>query len=514
MLSKLTNDDHAMRGGSRVIEITAWVLLFSIASVIAVFRARLWHNHDISWLSLASERMLNGATLGRDILELNPPLIMWIMAPSAWLGDFYNADFFIVYNIMFTATAFMSSVLVMQITKQVTTKPRAILTSIATLLILIVPIGYEFGQRDHLSFLFIVPYLFIESTKGYSGRHVSLDVLCAVLASIGLLLKPQYGLVPAGFLLMNVISGRSVFLRSWHIYLSMFACALMYVVVVLLFYKDWLELTKLTMRLYSAYNATYWDLIRVFSSRAVILFLGTAVLLSIRPRNIGITMSIRLTAAAALLLAAGMLQLKGWSYHLIPGCLGLTLAFSVYFTTSNYKEWLVGWQRFAIGFLLSILVIVFARSITKDIAFHREAGLAGLADMRRIMRGSDSSSFLALSTSIFPVFPAVVDEHVTWGSRSPAQWIVPGAVRLQLGDARSKALGLRMNKLVSNLVSDDLLMFKPAIVVVQHSDNQAMPKEFDWVAFLSKTQRFRKVWLSYCLTEFGVKWSIYHRCRP
>jgi hypothetical protein len=53
-------------------------------ALVAEFRRPL--NPDVAWYLNSAERVLGGERLYTDILEINPPLIVWLSVPIAWLS--------------------------------------------------------------------------------------------------------------------------------------------------------------------------------------------------------------------------------------------------------------------------------------------------------------------------------------------------------------------------------------------------------------------------------------------
>src|SRR6185437_7942529 len=53
----------------------------------AVFYANGELHHDPSFLLVATRRWLDGATLYRDIVEINPPLIFYLTAPAVLISN-------------------------------------------------------------------------------------------------------------------------------------------------------------------------------------------------------------------------------------------------------------------------------------------------------------------------------------------------------------------------------------------------------------------------------------------
>ena len=67
---------------SAPIATTGLLLLLVALTVMAVGPAHL--NHDAAWYLYVVERWPGGATLYRDVLDTNPPLIVWLSTPAVW----------------------------------------------------------------------------------------------------------------------------------------------------------------------------------------------------------------------------------------------------------------------------------------------------------------------------------------------------------------------------------------------------------------------------------------------
>ncbi len=120
----------------------------ALVAAVGVFIA--WHrtpSADVLWLVDVARRVTRGEVLYRDILEINPPLIVWLLLPFARTG--HPLEWFLAATV---GLAVASSVLV----ARALGRPGALVAALA--LLLVVPIGW-FGQREHLAVALILPWL-------------------------------------------------------------------------------------------------------------------------------------------------------------------------------------------------------------------------------------------------------------------------------------------------------------------------------------------------------------------
>ena len=63
---------------------------FAMLAIFALGIALRWSSlihHDVAWSLYLTTQYLNGATLYVDLIEVNPPLIYWLMAPGVLFGQ-------------------------------------------------------------------------------------------------------------------------------------------------------------------------------------------------------------------------------------------------------------------------------------------------------------------------------------------------------------------------------------------------------------------------------------------
>ena len=63
---------------------TGLLLLLVALTALAVAPAHV--NHDAAWYLYVVRHWLDGATLYRDVVDTNPPLIIWLSTPAVWIA--------------------------------------------------------------------------------------------------------------------------------------------------------------------------------------------------------------------------------------------------------------------------------------------------------------------------------------------------------------------------------------------------------------------------------------------
>ena len=66
-------------------------------------------HHDVAWYLYATGRLLDGATLYRDIIDLNPPLIFYLTTPAVWIArglEYSSIPVFKVYVLLIAIFSF------------------------------------------------------------------------------------------------------------------------------------------------------------------------------------------------------------------------------------------------------------------------------------------------------------------------------------------------------------------------------------------------------------------------
>ena len=394
---------------------------------------------DVAWLLYVARKWLGGQRLYEDIVEVNPPLIVWIYAlpamVSGWLGvppKSVSAPFFAA---MLLGCAWWTATL---LRGQATLFARRlpVFGTIGTVLLLLP--GVEFGQREHLLVATALPYIALFARMLHGERENPAAALPAgMLAALGCALKPSYVLA---FGVMELVGrrrgGRMIRLAS----LSAGATLAMYGLGVLVFCPAFLEkAVPLALALYGATDTPLWQIL--LQSRVLLAGVAVSVLLAASARRTlpaGQTfLADLLLALAAFALAATVsfvLQGKNWFYHELPGATAAVLALLLWgaamlqtlprrrlATPAALAPTALAPTALAPAALALAALAGFAWTGAVRLQTWVEAavepGLSTEVKLERIVKHEKAKTYIAFSEWIALGFPVVNNTGVTWASR-------------------------------------------------------------------------------------------------
>ncbi len=300
-----------------------WPLALAAAVVVAVvigvageFQSPL--NGDAAYLIDAARRMLGGAVLYRDLIDLNPPFAFWLALPVAALG-LDGAATIAVFRIGVITLAGSMLLLAWP-----ALRGAPALWAGYLLMVLGLPLGY-FGEREHLLAMLVFPlvaFVTVEAEGVEPGR--GRRIAAGLLAALSILLKPMAVvllLVLAAARVASSRSFRSLFREDFVAVAAGGAAGLLATVVLAPEYWG-------VVRDYGAlYRQFARQPLAVLLFRDVQMWVVWAALAAtvIGGRGLPVHHRVRvLTGVALALFAAAVSQGKGFGYHYYPA-----LAFAV-----------------------------------------------------------------------------------------------------------------------------------------------------------------------------------------
>ena len=173
---------------------TSLLLLLAVLAIVLFTMLRSPLKDDVAWLLYVARRWMAGRELYVDVVEVNPPLIVWISAIPIWIASALGIDaqltaipFFVIAVL---ACAWWTASL-LHGSGRLFEDRLPVFATIGTVL-LVVPAG-DLGQREHLLVAAILPYLTLFARSLGGDRTDRRDALIAgVLAGLGCALKPRY----------------------------------------------------------------------------------------------------------------------------------------------------------------------------------------------------------------------------------------------------------------------------------------------------------------------------------
>lgn len=493
----------------------AWIalvlgLLVLVAGVWPAVTLEL--DPDIAWLLHAAGRVLDGGRYGVDVVEVNPPLILWYSMVAVELARATGISAPLAYHLIVALLAAGSAGTVTLLFRRyppVAGSGLAGWLGLVVLFLLALPAGVSFGQREHLAVVLTLPYALVTGLR-LSGVAMarSVAVGSGVAAALGFALKP-YFLLPLALVEASAwISSRFRVGPFRPEAMAVAATGLLYAPLALLLHPDWARSALELAPLYRAYIrpslrqlVDHGDL--TFSIAAVAVLCWIALRRWRRPEA---RLSTSLAALATGFTASALLQWKIWHYLFVPigilaALLLVVLAVETWWTPTPLSGRVarglavltlavhlmgVGWE----GSFWASLATRYARTAGDD---YRH--LVRL--VREVARGR---TVAVLAANHGFSFPLVLDAGVQWPFRYPSLWPLTAIHRSELVPrsapirAPASPPDPRETALFDALV-EDLHRHPPAVLVVPRPDTRferwGYARFFDYLALLGTDPRLR-----------------------
>lgn len=465
-------------------------------SVGLLAQSETYLNHDVGWVLYSTKQMLNGAVFGKDIIEPNPPLIWWVssipVAISDALGTSVIGTFRAFVLLLTCLSLFIADRFIVALGGS---QLRRVMFLVTGAYLFTVAVNRDFGQREHLAALLVLPYIFAIAHR-MDGRV--LPVLGAIaigtVAGVGLAFKPYFVFVPLLLEVALIIRIRS--LRSLvrpealggGIAIALYAIALMS------FAKPWLfDALPDIWRVYWAFDQPLTGLWVSLAMKFAPPLLATFVIL----RNNPSAQSLALFLSAVGFFFAAAIQGKYYQYHLYPAFALLVLSSAIGLPGVPAK-----WRIPAAGIFVAVLIQnlnestmsllarsdygAFGRNISSVVAFVDENSERG-------------GSFLAVSTHPYPGFPTALYANRRWSSASNSQFYLPAVVRLRASgaSANTELIAFAERKAREGIQRD--LANGPDVVLFDQQRNRHAigQSKFNFLEFYLEDPEFRATWRAY-----------------
>ena len=464
----------------------------------ALFLAVMWGrtiNHDTAWYLHATRDWLNGARLYVDIVEVNPPWNFYLTIPVIWVSDLLslspvNAQYLVLAGLLAMS---LSWIWVLLQSHGRLSHLRQLWVLAGAALALTVPAASGVAQREHIMVLLIAPYVFgyllLDRPDGGIG-----GVARALVAAIGLCIKPHFMLFPVALTFVRVLQARS-FAPIWSLSnVTIVTVGALYVVMVRAVHPEYLDtIVPMALLVYGDYGLGS-SLVMERAEHAIFFFLcyviGVGYWLHGLPKGTGFILAL---VIAALLIYIS--QWTGYRYQAFPIKAFITL-FAVWLLAHTPLKsipaisavtllGLLALDAVRVGFYPQLPTPVFREAV-------REAG--------------PNPGVMVFSTSLQPAFPLVVEENARWTSRYPTFWLVPGALRgtretnceaePYLCDEYAAILHETRRAIVADFVSG-----APDVLIFDKRHRYIAQEDFDFRKFLSPQAGFSESFEGYELAE-------------
>lgn len=483
---------------------------------------------DQGFLLYAAQRVLGGAQIsGPQLVEGNPPLIIWFSTLPVILGHALNSSPFLMLKVIVFSMIGVSalwSARILRIVGAVNSPALLYATSASVLSAEILLKGWVFAEREHLLVILILPYIFSAIFAGRSRLRPAELCILGTAAGIAVCFKPQHALILVALELFLAIWNRS--LRRLLSPDLLFAALAVFAYVVIARLAVPLYFTATLPLLRETYWAFGWtnthDLIR--SERYFILFSCLALVAFDLTRH-KLRFSIAPGAFLACSLASSIafyVQHDGGPNRAYPQCAFLFLAIC-WIAIEKIPPAVAARWKFSSQFAASSLILTLA--LLPFLNKLREFGPIprSLPDTVFPQYPPQTSVFLF---SITPVaFPAVTQHHLVWASRFLHLWMLPAIVQNESAEAGGPAprkvlppdVVAQLAALQRVEVAEDIRRWKPAVVVVSRCQRlylytcYGLEYGFDLLGWFQKSPQFAAEWANYRFQTSQDDFDVYTR---
>jgi hypothetical protein len=333
-LKRVRDADDVMQAPASSARQRTRTLDLATAAILATMLARIFAdptriNHDCACLLMGAVMVQeNRMSLSSLFASMNPPLITYLNVLVARIAVFLGTDVIFVF-LLFVFLLVAGSVLTLRRVASgggLLSAPTAAFVALAWAGTLSVPFAqkdFNFGQREYLVALLLVPYL-VGRWRGWEGAPPSraMKILLGVAAGMGTCLKPHFALVPAvveGGWILGQRRLSPVFSADVVAYVTTGVAFVAHIFLLPAQLRNaFLGAITETARGYDVYNMP-WGYLGDRESIRFALVVGLAsVLLLAMYRTAGLRLAGTFGVMALVSVAIYFLQHKGWSYHAIP----------------------------------------------------------------------------------------------------------------------------------------------------------------------------------------------------
>lgn len=480
-------------------------------------------NHDVAWLLYAAGEVLGGSELYVDVIEVNPPLVMYVMVAIKGVSALTGLGELLALRVIVLALIGVTLWLGwLNLRQAVPSGLSATIVFLVSIFLLVPWVEYHFGQREHLTIVLVLPYLYA-ATASSCGRALPRGraLLTGLLAGVGFALKPFFlpvWLGVEGYLALR--RAPAIWKRSENY--AIIAFGLGYGLSILLFAFAYIEVAQWARSVYDAYwSWGFW----VLAGNPATLLALVALLAHSNVRASPATAELRrvLTVAVVMFLAAVFLQDKGWDYHWIPV---KTVALLLLTAVGVDALQLLERGRLSRHVRPAALVLTVLALLALNIRAYRSvrdvwARMAGdpfwLFDMIEVVEEHAPGGVISsLAANVKLDFPLVNYTGVRWGLRFNTLWMVPGLYAgVELGPAgfpyrRPEERG-ELERYVVEAVITDLRRSPPDLLIVDRRPPNWQMNGFNWLDYFGQEARFREIFAHYELISEVGPHTIYKR---
>jgi hypothetical protein len=469
---------------------------------------------DVSMYMVVARHILGGARPYVDVVDINPPLVIYIHVFIVWFANLFKVAPLELYDRALLIANF-------GIAFFITRKLRAFaeVSYYAAIGFLMVSlhalIAFQYGQREQLFMTFLIPYFCLRWDEK-ALESVSLYIL-TLMTGLLACLKPGFFAILASYEVVLYIYRKKLAMRQWFL---LCIPGLVYLAHFMFLPQDisdgfWIDLVPIvwsrywTMGLSMSEMAEFWGLaLLCYGSLASLsIFMG----LNSEDYKFKILVPIGICSLVGMVSAVS--QGKGWEYHLMPVQYFLFFGFPI-LLLALHQHITTNLKMTAVGVLLFIVLGQHSYHFFGDVSItlSRFTEVCGNEELKSIApRGSRIAIMAVHPCFSYPLF---YEQNYSLGTRYmvlfPLAFFNYTPERLEMLKTHypnESDLSSEEKKFVNN-VKIDLMKNKPDFIIFP---TQLVPEEFDSYRYSMSTGIFPDLVKSYKLVPTSLPWRVYRR---
>lgn len=487
-----------------------WLVAWSALALseLAVLSSQ-YLNQDVAWYCYMARRWLDGARLYHDVVDTNPPLIVWLSVPPTWIAGVAGLPLPWVVIGYVSALVAASVCACATLLKRAWPEASAVESRvlITAVLFCALPLaGREFGQREHLALLLALPYI-VAAAARLAGRPLPTRVATAlgVSAGLGLAIKPHLLAVAVVVEAVLVVARRHLASIGRRETAAMAIVVMAYVVVVLVWFREYLDIAGMVGQIYGGLNPEPRQLLASPALR--VWGLGLICIVAATLARQGRSLAMALMAGATGALIGGLWQLKGWYYHMYPALSLAVLSLVVTAVTAADRLSPTASRRLTTRSVALVLVLAMvtwgAREAWRTRTRPAVDTVTPLLEVARSI--PPGAPIYVIGMLLLPGVPVLTYSGRPWSGRHNSLWFLPGLYRDELSSRestftfrRAEAMPPLERRLYDEIIGD-LCAAPPAMLVVETVTHQGPGgrRPFDLLTYYRQDRRFARLFASY-----------------
>ena len=435
--------------------VLSMLALLTVLAVVLFAALRSPLKDDIAWLLYVARRWMAGRELYVDLVEVNPPMIVWIsvipLTVSRWLNISPQYVAMPGFVAVVLACSWWSACLLR--TQGALFAARAPVFAVIGSVLLIIPAA-DLGQREHLLVAAFLPYLILFArTLDGTRPSAAASIAAGVLASLGCALKPQYGLA---FAALELVALRH---RVWPWRMAPFAAGIAlagYIALVAFLCPAYLRrAVPLALALYGAtdvsFRALLTDSAPLLAAEALALVLWWRHRHDLPQRHLLLTGVVFAITSSVICFIDG----KDWFYHRLPATV-VTVLILILWSAAIIRHRLIdrplidrsldncsldnrpldnrslGMSRIprrglaVAGIAVALFGVSAMQRLGSEMREAVEPGQTTVTRLEQLIRKEQARTYIAFSEWIALGFPVVNNTGVAWASRFDSMWALKG----------------------------------------------------------------------------------------